>query len=48
MASPGARRSIGRALVGRFVVGKAGLGELRYGGYGIFQIQSDGTYKRVG
>jgi branched-chain amino acid transport system substrate-binding protein len=23
-------------------------GELRYGGYGIFQIQSDGTYKRVG
>ncbi len=23
-------------------------GELRYGGFGIFQIQSDGTYKRVG
>jgi branched-chain amino acid transport system substrate-binding protein len=23
-------------------------GELRYGGYGIFQIQPDGTYKRVG
>ena len=22
-------------------------GELRYGGFGIFQIQSDGTYKRV-
>lgn len=23
-------------------------GELRYGGFGVFQIQSDGTYKRVG
>jgi branched-chain amino acid transport system substrate-binding protein len=23
-------------------------GELRFGGYGIFQIQSDGSYKRVG
>jgi len=23
-------------------------GELRFGGFGIFQIQSDGTYKRVG
>ena len=23
-------------------------GELRYGGFGIFQIQSDGSYKRVG
>jgi branched-chain amino acid transport system substrate-binding protein len=23
-------------------------GELRYGGYGVFQIQSDGSYKRVG
>ena len=23
-------------------------GELRYGGDGVFQIQSDGTYKRVG
>ncbi len=23
-------------------------GELRYGGFGVFQIQSDGSYKRVG
>ena len=23
-------------------------GELRFGGYGVFQIQADGTYKRVG
>ena len=23
-------------------------GDLRYGGFGVFQIQSDGTYKRVG
>ena len=32
MASPGLGRWVGRALVGRFVVAKAGLRDLRYGG----------------